>query len=355
MRWHPGGSQGWGLSPSGSWRTYPEGHASLWKCVCCLICWPESSTLVWPYYIVCFYPALPAQMVKSLPAMQGTQFHSLVGKIPWERKWQPTAVFLPGKSHGQGSPVGSSSRGHKELDTTEQLSLSYFCFHISMQMFHRHLKVCVSNLICSLKPPPPRPQILMSTFPIQPIPKLDAREAPSISPLTHHIQWFASSIFSTIFSLYPQHHSLSLLPGLRVGMKGSEFGAKLERQLLPLPARVNDREKWGWQIRGSAGCSDTESSFVPCRVAQTSLIPTPPTQTTSTFIYLIFLNQFGLPWYLSGEESTCQCWRCGFHPWVGKMPWRRKWQYSCLENPKDRGAWGATVHGVTKSQTQLSN
>ena len=30
-------------------------------------------------------------------------------------------------------------------------------------------------------------------------------------------------------------------------------------------------------------------------------------------------------------------------------------QYSCLENPNDRGAWQATVHGVPKSQTQLSN
>ncbi|CAM9918803.1 unnamed protein product [Rangifer tarandus platyrhynchus] len=30
-------------------------------------------------------------------------------------------------------------------------------------------------------------------------------------------------------------------------------------------------------------------------------------------------------------------------------------QYSCLENPMDRGAWWATVHGVTKSRTQLSN
>ena len=30
-------------------------------------------------------------------------------------------------------------------------------------------------------------------------------------------------------------------------------------------------------------------------------------------------------------------------------------QYSCLENPMDRGAWRATVHGVTKSQTRLSN
>ena len=29
--------------------------------------------------------------------------------------------------------------------------------------------------------------------------------------------------------------------------------------------------------------------------------------------------------------------------------------YSCLENPMDRGAWRATVHSVTKSQTRLSN
>ena len=30
-------------------------------------------------------------------------------------------------------------------------------------------------------------------------------------------------------------------------------------------------------------------------------------------------------------------------------------QYSCLENSMDRGAWWATVHGVTKNQTQLNN
>ena len=41
--------------------------------------------------------------------------------------------------------------------------------------------------------------------------------------------------------------------------------------------------------------------------------------------------------------------------WVGKIPWRREWlslQYSCLENPTDRGTWWATVHGVEKSWTQ---
>ena len=30
-------------------------------------------------------------------------------------------------------------------------------------------------------------------------------------------------------------------------------------------------------------------------------------------------------------------------------------QYSCLENPRDRGAWWAVVHGVAKNQTQLSD
>ena len=32
------------------------------------------------------------------------------------------------------------------------------------------------------------------------------------------------------------------------------------------------------------------------------------------------------PWLLSGTESDCQCGRHGFHPWVGKIPWMRKWQ-----------------------------
>ena len=43
-----------------------------------------------------------------------------VGKILWRRKWQPTPVLLPGKSHGQRSMVGYSPWGCKELDTTER-------------------------------------------------------------------------------------------------------------------------------------------------------------------------------------------------------------------------------------------
>ena len=70
---------------------------------------------------------------------------------------------------------------------------------------------------------------------------------------------------------------------------------------------------------------------------------------------------WGLPWWLSGKESACQCRRCrrhGFSPWVGKIPWRRKWQPAPVflpENAMDRGAWWAIVHGVAKTQTTLSD
>ena len=48
------------------------------------------------------------------------------GKIPWRRKWQPTPVFLLGKSHGQRSLVGYSPQGPKESDMTEQLHFTSF-------------------------------------------------------------------------------------------------------------------------------------------------------------------------------------------------------------------------------------
>ena len=53
-------------------------------------------------------------------------FNPQVGKIPWRREWLPTPVFWPGEFLELYSPWG-----HKELDTTEQLSLplslSSFC------------------------------------------------------------------------------------------------------------------------------------------------------------------------------------------------------------------------------------
>ena len=66
---------------------------------------------------------------------------------------------------------------------------------------------------------------------------------------------------------------------------------------------------------------------------------------------VIVIDIMGLPWWLSSKESACQCRRHGFDPWVGKIPWSRKWQPTPVFLPgkfMDRGTWWVTVHGVAK-------
>ena len=69
--------------------------------------------------------SLVAQMVKNLPAMLEISVRSLGQEDSWRREWQPTPVFLPGKSHGQRSLAGYSLWGYKELDTTNHLTLHW--------------------------------------------------------------------------------------------------------------------------------------------------------------------------------------------------------------------------------------
>ena len=74
--------------------------------------------------LCCTGPPLVAQMVKNLPAMQETRVRSLGQEDPLEKRKATTLAFLPGKSHGQRSLVGSSPRGHKDSETTEGLALA---------------------------------------------------------------------------------------------------------------------------------------------------------------------------------------------------------------------------------------
>ena len=63
------------------------------------------------------------------------------------------------------------------------------------------------------------------------------------------------------------------------------------------------------------------------------------------------------PQGLSGKESAYNEGDTGLIPGSGRSLGEgtgNPFQYSCLENPMDRGAWQATPHEVTKSQTQLS-
>ena len=73
------------------------------------------------------WDSLVSQRVRCLPVMQEMWVRSLVRKIPWRRKWHPTPVFLPGKSHKSRSlagysPIGSQRAGH---DWATSLSLSH--------------------------------------------------------------------------------------------------------------------------------------------------------------------------------------------------------------------------------------
>ena len=65
-----------------------------------------------------------------------------------------------------------------------------------------------------------------------------------------------------------------------------------------------------------------------------------------------------LPRWLSGKEFICNAGDLGLIPGSGRSPREGNsipLQYSCLGNPMDRGTWRATVHGVPKSGTRLSN
>ena len=68
------------------------------------------------------------------------RFRPWVGKTPWNRKWQPTSVSLPGKYHEQRSLEGYSSWTCKELDVTERLSMHA---HVHFQFISFVSKACL--------------------------------------------------------------------------------------------------------------------------------------------------------------------------------------------------------------------
>ena len=88
--------------------------------------------------------------------------------------------------------------------------------------------------------------------------------------------------------------------------------------------------------------------------------PTPyPSSTTPLPTCSFCPSKGGFPWWLSGKEPPANAGDrgdVGSFPGSGRVPGGRcenPLQYSCWENPMDRGAWWATVHRVAKSQTQL--
>ena len=78
------------------------------------------------------------------------------------------------------------------------------------------------------------------------------------------------------------------------------------------------------------------------------------------FFKLLFTSfiQVGFPGGSDGKESACNVGDPGSIPGSGRSSGEgngNPLHYSYLENPMDRGAWQAAVHGVSKSQTRLSS
>ena len=92
-------------------------------CRCCEDCWSDnkglrtghklswqSSDRVWDWaFQVALVVENPPENAGDVRDVGG--FDPWIGKVPWRRKWQPTPVFLPGKSHGQRSLAGYSPWG----------------------------------------------------------------------------------------------------------------------------------------------------------------------------------------------------------------------------------------------------
>ena len=85
------------------------------------------------------------------------------------------------------------------------------------------------------------------------------------------------------------------------------------------------------------GDSPGKNTGVSCHAFHQGIIPAqglnPGLPHNRTILYRLshqgrLLAIIGLPWWLSGKESTCQHRRCMFNPWVRKIPWRRKWQHT---------------------------
>ena len=80
---------------------------------------------------------------------QETWVQSLDQEDPQNRKWQPTPVFLPGKSHGQRSLAGYSPKGRKESDMSEHICI----LEINDKMYiyignNTRLFIVLSELMC---------------------------------------------------------------------------------------------------------------------------------------------------------------------------------------------------------------
>ena len=130
-----------------------------------------------------------------------------------------------------------------------------------------------SRSVVFLRPPPRLSRNLFSpTDPLIPFPT--APPAP----------WLCPSFFVHYFSV----HHVRMVRRYREALPGKDAAAALFTK--------SNRQQWRTNLICNGACRRMESSLSP------------------------------IPGGSDGKESACQCRKCGLDPWVGKIPWRRKWQ-----------------------------
>ena len=172
--------------------------------------------------------------------------------------------------------------------------------------------------------------------------------------------------------------------GLLVDWASTLQDTTLSRHWLPLPLRVPRSP-----ARSLCRASDPQSQQCPGRPTCATSKPQPnsftPQASTPMALFRVWMKStvthhilalpgalpdpslstplchhqlpnLGFPGGLNGKESACNVGNLGLIAGLGRSPgggYGNPLQCSCLENPMDRGAWQAPVHGVAKSQTPL--
>ena len=115
--------------------------------------------------------SFPGDSVVKNPQHRRYGFNPWLGKIHWRRKWQPTSVFLPGKSHRQRILTSYSPWVRKESDATEWLKLSIFTLlRCTILWVLKNIYIVMSSLPQSIEnilssPTVPLCSFLVSFFP----------------------------------------------------------------------------------------------------------------------------------------------------------------------------------------------
>ena len=188
----------------------------------------------------------------------------------WRRKWQPTPIFLPGKSHGQRSLVGYSPWGHKELDTTEWLHLNLIyekdiIWYMSLwkeylNIYIYHVSVQFSSFAQSC--PTLRPH--ESQHDRSPCPSPTAGVHPNSCPLS---RWCHPTISSSVipFSSCPQTFpaSGSFQMSQLFASGGQSIGVSASTSVLPMNTQDWSPSGWtGWLSLQYKGLSRVFSNTI---------------------------------------------------------------------------------------------